>query len=108
MGRGTVFWYPALNLDRALAPSLVGRFSCLTKELVTRLKLRLSVCSGCTATAQARHPLLTLLLRLLAISSPNLSPTLGLSLLLATHALPTSAIPHEFCQLYTKVSGGPV
>jgi hypothetical protein len=48
------------------------------------------------------------LLRLLTISSPKLSPVFGPSLLLATHALPTSAVPHELCQLYAKVSGGPV
>ena len=27
-----MFWYPAPNLDRALAPSQVGRFGCLTQE----------------------------------------------------------------------------
>jgi hypothetical protein len=93
--RVTLPWYPAPNLDRALAPSLVGRFSCLTKELVARLNFG-------SASAQAAQPLLRLVIRCspsYSGSSPNLSPILGPSLLLATHALPTSAVPHEFCQL---------
>jgi hypothetical protein len=96
-------------------PGWVGYFSCLTKELVTRLNFG-------SASVQAAQPLLRLvilcspscsgsiqvLLRLLTISSPKLSPVFGPSLLLATYALPTSAVPHELCQLYAKVSGGPV
>jgi hypothetical protein len=47
--------YPHPNFDRALAPVWVGRFCCLTQELVTRLNFGL-------ASAQAAPPLLTLLL----------------------------------------------
>jgi hypothetical protein len=53
-----VLWYPALNLDRALALSWVGRFCCLTQELVTRLNFS-------SASAQAAPPLLPLLTLLL-------------------------------------------
>jgi hypothetical protein len=64
-------WYPAPNLDRALAPSLVGRFSCLTKELVTRLNFG-------SASGQAAEPLLRLVIRCspsCSGSSPSLHPT---------------------------------
>ena len=53
-----MFWYPAPNLDRALAPSWVGRFGCLTQELVTRLNFG----SASTQAAPPLLPLLTLLL----------------------------------------------
>jgi hypothetical protein len=58
-------WYPALT------PSLVGRFSCLTKELVTRLNFG-------SASAQAAQPLLRLVIRCspsCSGSSPSLHPT---------------------------------
>ena len=49
---------PAPNLDRALAPSWVGRFYCLTQELVTRLNFG----SASAQAAPSLLPLLTLLL----------------------------------------------
>jgi hypothetical protein len=52
------YWYPAPNLDRALAPSWVGRFCWLTQELVTRLNFG-------SASAQVAPPLLPLLTLLL-------------------------------------------
>jgi hypothetical protein len=68
-------WYPAPNLGRALAPSWVGRFCCLTQELVTRLNFG-------SASAQAAPPLLHLLTFLLtfcpvllSLTSPRRGPT---------------------------------
>lgn len=45
-------WYPAPNLDRALAPSLVGRFSCLKPLL--RLVIRGS--PSCSGSSPSLHP----------------------------------------------------
>lgn len=89
------------------APRLVGYFSCLAKELVTRLNFG-SASAQAAHTAQTRQSSAHPLAQAPHHSSPKLSPVFGPSLLLATRALPTSAVPHELCQLYAKVSGGPV
>ena len=71
-------WVPAPNLDRALAPSSVGSFYCLTQELVIQLNFS-------SASAQAAPPLLPLLTLLLtfcqvyrwAVHAKSLGCTLG-------------------------------
>ncbi|KAF2463153.1 uncharacterized protein BDR25DRAFT_363061 [Lindgomyces ingoldianus] len=85
-------WYSHTNLDRALAPSLVSHSHRFTKRLVTQAaKPQLGGVVLCSPSAQ---------------SPPH--PIFGSSLLLATHALSISAIPHESCQLYATVLQDPV
>jgi hypothetical protein len=95
----TILRYPAPNLDRALAPSWVGRFCCLTQELVTRLNFG----SASAQVAPPLLPLLTLLLTFcpnaaqgLSLASPIISPASEPLLLLANHALPAAAVPSNF------------
>ena len=75
-------WYPALNLDRALALSWVGRFCCFIQELVTA-----------APAAASLLPLLTFCLDAAQGTQPRLIHTQSASeslLLLANHTLPHS------------------
>lgn len=89
----------------------VGRFCCLTQELVTRLNFGSSLCSGRAATAPSAHPLAHPLSRgysrdsvwLHPYSVPLLNPYYYWQLCLAR-----SYRPFEVLVNSTQRSGGPV
>jgi hypothetical protein len=104
-------WYPAPNLDRALASSWVGHFYCLTQELVTRLNFG-------SPSAQAAPPLRSLLILLLtfcpgAAQRPQSHFTYTQSrfwalAIIGELCLACSCRPFEFFVNFTRRSGGSV
>ena len=99
-----MFWYPAPNLDRALAPSWDSRFCCLTQELVTRLNFGSAYAQ---VAAPAAHPLAHLLSQCCLEASVSLHPY-SVPLLSPCYYWQTMSYPQLpsfriFCQLFAKV-----